>query len=95
MTKPRCTHLDAIAVTDPPVRSGDEPGCAACLAAGRDDWVHLRVCMTCGTVGCCDSSPGQHASRHAAADGHPLLRSIEPGEDWLWCAQDEIAFRMP
>jgi hypothetical protein len=51
--------------------------------------VHLRLCLTCGKVGCCDSSPRRHASRHGAADGHPVVRSFEPGEDWRWCFVDQ------
>jgi uncharacterized UBP type Zn finger protein len=92
MTAPLCTHLDQIEITDIPTRDG-VPGCQECLRTGGQ-WVHLRVCMSCGEVGCCDSSPNRHASRHAAAEGHPLLRSIEPGEDWTWCAIDEVAFRV-
>jgi uncharacterized UBP type Zn finger protein len=60
------------------------PGCEECLAA-HSPWVHLRLCLTCGHVGCCDSSPNRHARRHAAADGHPIAASMEPGEDWRWC----------
>lgn len=59
------------------------PGCVECLATGGW-WFHLRRCATCGHVGCCDSSPSQHASRHAAEAGHPVVRSFEPGEDWFW-----------
>ncbi|CAL9385016.1 hypothetical protein SUDANB21_01148 [Streptomyces sp. enrichment culture] len=59
-------------------------GCEECLAT-RSSWVHLRVCLTCGHVGCCDSSPNRHARRHAAAQGHPIAASLEPGEDWRWC----------
>ena len=55
-------------------------------------WVHLRVCRSCGKVGCCDSSPNRHASRHAFEDGHPILSSIEPGERWSWCVVDEVSF---
>jgi len=55
-------------------------------------WLHLRVCLTCGRIGCCDDSPGRHASQHARADAHPLIRSIAPGEDWVWCFVDETAF---
>ena len=61
------------------------PGCAACSAGdGPGWWVHLRRCAQCGRVGCCDSSPSQHASAHAAESGHPVVRSFEPGEDWFW-----------
>ena len=89
MPENQCTHLDQIEVT-PPDRA-DVPGCEECLKTG-DKWVHLRVCLTCGKVGCCDSSPNQHASKHAAAEDHVLIRSLEPGEDWCWCFVDEIAF---
>jgi hypothetical protein len=83
-----CSHLDAIRVTSLP-----EPiaGCEECLKIGSG-WVHLRMCMTCGQIGCCDSSPNRHASRHAATVGHPIARSAEPGEDWSWCYVDEVAF---
>jgi hypothetical protein len=63
-------------------------GCEACLQAGSA-WVHLRLCLTCGFVGCCDSSPNRHARRHAHFAGHPIVRSFEPGEDWRWCYVDE------
>ena len=79
-----CTHLDWITDVTP-----SAPGCEDCLARGRRDWVHLRLCMTCGHVGCCDSSPGRHASRHFAAVDHPIVRSFEPGENWRWCYVDE------
>jgi uncharacterized UBP type Zn finger protein len=83
-----CGHVDAIRVTTLPVPIA---GCEECLKSdGR--WVHLRMCMTCGEVGCCDSSPNRHASRHAAAVGHPIARSAEPGEEWSWCYVDEVAF---
>jgi uncharacterized UBP type Zn finger protein len=63
-------------------------GCQECLAMG-DVWVHLRLCVHCGHVGCCDDSKNRHATRHHAATGHPVVRSLEPGEDWLWCYEDE------
>jgi hypothetical protein len=66
-------------------------GCEECLKTGGA-WVHLRVCRSCGEVGCCDSSPGRHASGHAAESGHPIVTSLEPGEDWSWCFVDEVAF---
>ncbi|HET9142954.1 MAG TPA: UBP-type zinc finger domain-containing protein [Actinophytocola sp.] len=59
-------------------------GCEECLALGTG-WVHLRVCLTCGHVGCCDSSPGKHARAHAGHLGHPIVASLEPGERWRWC----------
>ncbi|MFW0790591.1 UBP-type zinc finger domain-containing protein [Gordonia sp. CPCC 205333] len=69
-------------------------GCSDCIAAGGN-WVHLRMCLTCGRVGCCDSSPGKHASAHAAREQHPLVSSFEPGEDWSWCFIDDIGLRVP
>lgn len=80
-----CTHLDWIANVIP-----SAPGCEDCLASGRRDWVHLRLCITRGHVGCCDNSPGHHATNHFLAVGHPIIRSFEPGEDWLWCYVDEM-----
>jgi hypothetical protein len=62
--------------------SGD--GCAECLASPTGWWLHLRRCAECGHIGCCDSSPSQHASKHAAATGHPIITSFEPGEDWFF-----------
>jgi len=85
-----CTHLDQITVMDVP-RRDEVPGCEECLKLGMQ-WVHLRICRSCGRIGCCDSSPGRHARGHARADGHPIATSIEPGEDWSWCFVDEVAF---
>jgi hypothetical protein len=65
-------------------------GCQDCLAAGHHDWVHLRLCTTCGRVGCCDSSPRKHATAHFHTEGHPVVRSLEPGESWRWCYVDEV-----
>ena len=88
MTNAVCAHLDSIEVKSLP----DEiAGCEDCLAVG-DRWVHLRMCMTCGKIGCCDSSPNRHATRHANASGHPIIRSAQPGEDWSWCYVDEVTF---
>lgn len=74
------------------VRAGVRPrtpeGCEECLAIGSG-WVHLRLCLTCGHVGCCDSSPNRHARRHAGLVGHPIVRSLVPGEHWRWCYVDE------
>jgi uncharacterized UBP type Zn finger protein len=83
-----CTHLDQIAITALPE---DIAGCEACLRIGAG-WVHLRMCTSCGTIGCCDSSPNRHATAHANETGHPVIRSAEPGEDWFWCYPDEVAF---
>ncbi len=78
-----CAHLDRVQ----PVRPS-AAGCEECLAAG-DRWVHLRICMSCGHVGCCDSSPNRHATAHFHASGHPVVRSVQPGEEWGWCYVDE------
>ena len=83
-----CTHLDQIREVTP-----EANGCVECLAIG-DGWVHLRLCMSCGHVGCCDSSKGKHATAHAKATGHPIVESFEPGEDWFWCYMDELGFRL-
>ncbi len=85
MAQPECTHTDSIR----PVEPSSLAGCSECLKSG-DRWVHLRLCLTCGEVGCCDSSPNQHASKHAAAAGHPIAASFEPGENWAWCFVDEV-----
>lgn len=79
-----CTHTDLIRVFN-----ASAEGCEECLKTG-DEWVHLRLCMTCGKVGCCDSSKNRHASRHASESGHPIAASIEPGEAWRWCYVDEV-----
>lgn len=78
-----CAHLAAIVVTEPA-----PPECEPCRQAGSD-WVHVRMCMTCGTAGCCDSSKLQHARRHHESTGHPLIRSVERDEAWAWCYEDE------
>ena len=75
-------------------RAPDEvEGCEECLAPGMR-WVHLRMCQTCGHIGCCDNSVGKHATAHNRATGHPIIRSAEPGEDWSWCYPDELMFRL-
>lgn len=79
-----CSHLGLIADVEP---SAD--GCEECLRIGGW-WVHLRLCLTCGHVGCCDNSPNRHATAHAGESGHPIVRSFEPGEDWVWCYVDEV-----
>lgn len=83
-----CSHTDQIRVVELPEMVA---GCEDCLASGGR-WLHLRMCMSCGKIGCCDSSPNRHASAHARAEGHPVLRSAESGEDWSWCVIDEVAF---
>jgi uncharacterized UBP type Zn finger protein len=85
-----CTHLDSVKIIELPEACA---GCVECLASGGV-WCHLRICLTCGHVGCCDDSPGRHATAHASASGHPLIRSIQPGEDWSWCFVDEVAMRI-
>jgi uncharacterized UBP type Zn finger protein len=84
-----CTHLDQIKVTPP----AEVEGCEECLKTG-DRWMHLRVCLTCGKVGCCDDSANKHASAHARQEGHPIIRSAEPGESWCWCYEDNVAFEV-
>lgn len=88
MTTSPCSHLDSIQVTDLP-----EPllGCAECLKTGGR-WMHLRMCTSCGKIGCCDNSPNRHATAHFHESGHALIRSAEPEEDWFWCYIDEAAF---
>ena len=83
----QCTHLDQIKDVTPASQ-----GCADCITLG-DTWVHLRMCMTCGYVGCCNDSKNKHAARHYKETGHPIIRSIEPGEDWIWCYADEVGLR--
>jgi uncharacterized UBP type Zn finger protein len=84
--EPGCTHLDTITVTELPA---SVDGCEDCLREGTL-WMHLRICLECGHVGCCDDSPMQHATRHAESDSHPLIRSLQPGEEWSWCFVDEL-----
>jgi uncharacterized UBP type Zn finger protein len=83
---PTCTHFDQIRDVAP--RTPD--GCEECLQMG-DTWVHLRLCKTCGHVGCCDSSRNKHATKHFHATAHPVVQSFERGEDWMWCYVDEVA----
>jgi uncharacterized UBP type Zn finger protein len=88
MGKSICSHLDTVRVTDLP-----DPllGCEECLKIGAR-WVHLRMCTSCGKVGCCDESPNRHATAHFAETGHPIIKSAEAGEDWDWCYVDRVAF---
>jgi uncharacterized UBP type Zn finger protein len=86
-----CNHRDHVRVTELPESI---QGCEECLKTG-DGWVHLRICLECGKVGCCDSSPNRHASAHARESGHPIIRSIEPGESWAWCFVDETPLDVP
>jgi uncharacterized UBP type Zn finger protein len=81
----QCTHLDQSRDVAPRTPEG----CEECLATGMQ-WVHLRLCLTCGHVGCCDNSQGKHATKHFHQTQHPLIRSFEPGEDWAWCYVDQL-----
>ena len=81
-----CSHLDEIADINP-----TSNGCEDCLRIGGQ-WLHLRLCMSCGHVGCCDNSPNRHATAHFHEAGHPLIRSAEPGEDWSYSYVDDLAF---
>ena len=81
----RCTHTDQI-------REGVLPsaqGCEECLRMG-EEWEHLRECLSCGHVGCCDQSENKHATKHFHYTGHPIIRSFEPGEDWRYCYVDDV-----
>ncbi|MES2203571.1 MAG: UBP-type zinc finger domain-containing protein [Patescibacteria group bacterium] len=81
-----CKHIDKAGET---TKAKTPEGCAECLQMG-DTWVHLRLCLTCGHVGCCDSSKNKHATAHFKETGHPVIRSFQPGEHWLWCYVDEL-----
>ena len=85
MTK-NCTHLDQIKRVKPKTK-----GCEECLKMG-DTWVHLRICKSCGHVGCCDSSKNKHATKHFRGTDHPIVKSLEPGEEWGYCYPDDIFF---
>lgn len=78
-----CTHLDQVRDVEP----DSTEGCPDCLREGTR-WVHLRECLQCGHVGCCDSSPAKHATAHFQSTSHPVMRSFEPGEGWRWCYED-------
>jgi uncharacterized UBP type Zn finger protein len=84
-----CTHLDQIRDVEPRTPEG----CEECLAMG-DDWVHLRLCLSCGHVGCCDDSKNKHATQHYHAIHHPIIRSLEPGEDWIYCYPDDMVMEV-
>ena len=81
----RCDHTDQIREDLTP--SARE--CEDCLRTG-DSWVHLRLCLICGHVGCCDQSKNRHATQHFHSTGHPIIQSSEPDEDWRWCYVDEV-----
>src|ERR1700758_5615208 len=87
-----CDHLRGLTEGDFPAPK--TPGaCENCLREGTQ-WVHLRECLTCGHVGCCDSSPRRHATRHFHETQHPVMRSVEPGEHWAWCYFHEVAGKL-
>ena len=88
MSRP-CTHQNAIRIVVP-----DGRGCKECLEIGQS-WVHLRLCRTCGHVGCCDDSPGRHATAHFAATGHPIIEGYDPPEGWGWCYVDQGFVDLP
>ncbi len=79
-----CTHRDQIQAVTP-----GSSGCEECLDIG-DTWIHLRLCLSCGHVGCCDDSKNKHASKHYQTTEHPLVKPMEVGEDWLWCYADQV-----
>jgi uncharacterized UBP type Zn finger protein len=81
-----CAHLDQVQN----VRPRTPAGCEECLKTGGH-WVHLRLCLTCGHVGCCDNSPNKHATKHYHDTGHPIIQSFEPGEEWRWCYVDQMS----
>jgi uncharacterized UBP type Zn finger protein len=86
----KCPHVDDLE----PVAPHTLEGCEDCLEMGSQ-WVHLRLCLTCGHVGCCDSSPQRHATKHFREAGHPVVASFEPGERWAWCYVDEAELPVP
>ena len=79
-----CEHIQHSKKTKP-----HSKGCEECLKMG-DSWVHLRLCLECGHVGCCDSSKNRHATKHFHTTKHPVVQSLEPGERWMWCYEDEV-----
>lgn len=80
----QCTHTDQIQAVE-----ASAEGCEECRKLG-DSWVHLRLCLSCGSVGCCDSSKNRHASKHASEAQHPIVQSFQPGENWRWCYVDGL-----
>ena len=86
MADASCSHLDHVHRVTPTAH-----GCEDCLKTG-DRWVHLRLCLECGHVGCCDSSPNKHATAHYRGSHHPIIRSFEQGEGWGYCYPDELFF---
>lgn len=82
----QCEHLKQVDINK---NVGNSKGCEECEKMGSD-WVHLRLCLTCGHVGCCDSSPNKHGTKHYHNTKHPVIKSFEPGESWKWCYPDQI-----
>jgi uncharacterized UBP type Zn finger protein len=80
-----CAHVGQISEVEPQTPQG----CGECMKTGGT-WVHLRLCLACGEVNCCDSSPNRHATAHFETSGHPLIQSFQPGEDWIWCYVDQL-----
>ena len=84
---PFCEHFE------PDLRVGSPlQVCSSCVETG-DTWIHLRQCLTCGRTGCCDQSPNRHATAHFRETGHPMIRTVEPGEDWQWCYPDDRLYQ--
>jgi uncharacterized UBP type Zn finger protein len=89
-----CEHIGMVAIESGTIGAvAGSDGCVDCLAIGGS-WVHLRRCLVCGHVGCCDSSPNHHATTHFRTTNHPLIQSFEPGEEWLWCFVDNESFEI-
>ncbi|PRY32656.1 UBP-type zinc finger domain-containing protein [Umezawaea tangerina] len=80
-----CPHVNTLPAEVMPDSAG---ACSDCVGLGEESWAHLRMCLTCGHVACCDSSPHKHATAHHHATSHPVMRSFEPGESWRWCYED-------
>ena len=85
----RCSHLEQVNLGI----EGKTKGCEECDEMIGSDWVHLRLCLSCSHVGCCDSSPNKHGTKHFKATSHPIIKSFEPGENWKWCYVDELFIR--
>ena len=85
-----CEHVEEVRTDLGPVA---DPVCEDCVREGQETWVSLRQCMTCGHVGCCDSSPGRHATGHHHDTSHPMVQTLQPGQDWVWCYIDEVTLR--
>src|SRR3984957_4262222 len=89
--QPSCTHLDTVKITELPA---SVDGCEECLRDGGV-WLHLRICLECGHVGCCDDSPARHATAHEQSTGHPIIRSLGPGGQWGWGYIDQLGMILP